>query len=160
MLVQDLLLLILECEYVVLIGYGWVGGLVSVCLCVVGMFFVVVVDKCDKVDELCEQGYSVVFGNVVSFGVLELVNIVEVCWLLIVIFNGFEVGQIVSYVCVVNLLLDIVVWVYFDVEVDYLEQNGVNLVIMGECEIVCGMVYCLGFDCDECGVDVLLLQLV
>lgn len=42
--------------------------------------------------------------------------------------------------CVVNFDICIIVWVYVDVEVDYLKRLGVDVVIMGECEIVCGMI--------------------
>ena len=123
-----------------------------------GTPFVVVVDKRDKADELREQGYSVVLGNAASPGVLELANIAEARWLLIAIPNGFEAGQIASHARAVNPPLDIVARAHFDAEVDYLEQNGANLVIMGEREIACGMVHRLGLDRDERGADAPLPQ--
>lgn len=141
-----------------LIGHGRVGGLVSARLRTAGTPFVVVVDKRDKADELREQGYSVVLGNAASPGVLELANIAEARWLLIAIPNGFEAGQIASHARAVNPPLDIVARAHFDAEVDYLEQNGANLVIMGEREIACGMVHRLGLDRDERGADAPLPQ--
>lgn len=155
---QDLPPPILEREHAVLIGHGRVGGLVSARLRAAGTPFVVVVDKRDKADELREQGYSVVLGNAASPGVLELANIAEARWLLIAIPNGFEAGQIASHARAVNPPLDIVARAHFDAEVDYLEQNGANLVIMGEREIACGMVHRLGLDRDERGADAPLPQ--
>ncbi|HBO5219279.1 TPA: cation:proton antiporter [Pseudomonas aeruginosa] len=155
---QDLPPPILEREHAVLIGHGRVGGLVSARLRTAGTPFVVVVDKRDKADELREQGYSVVLGNAASPGVLELANIAEARWLLIAIPNGFEAGQIASHARAVNPPLDIVARAHFDAEVDYLEQNGANLVIMGEREIACGMVHRLGLDRDERGADAPLPQ--
>ncbi|MCR3766097.1 NAD-binding protein, partial [Pseudomonas aeruginosa] len=92
---------------------------------------------------------SVVLGNAASPAVLELANIGEARWLLIAIPNGFEAGQIASHARAVNPPLDIVARAHFDAEVDYLEQNGANLVIMGEREIACGMVRRLGLDRDD-----------
>lgn len=146
---QDLPPPILERDHAVLIGHGRVGGLVSARLRTAGTPFVVVVDKRDKADELREQGYSVVLGNAASPAVLELANIGEARWLLIAIPNGFEAGQIASHARAVNPPLDIVARAHFDAEVDYLEQNGANLVIMGEREIACGMVRRLGLDRDD-----------
>lgn len=47
-------------------------------------------------------------------------------WLILMIFNGYEVGEIVVFVCVKNLDIEIIVCVYYDDEVVYIIECGVN----------------------------------
>ncbi|MNT78887.1 Inner membrane protein YbaL [compost metagenome] len=75
---------------------------------------------------------------------LKLANVESARWLLIAIPNGFEAGRIASHARTANPQLDIIARAHFDTEVDYLEQNGADLVIMGEREIARGMFQRLG----------------
>ena len=128
-----------EHEHAILIGHGRVGELVSARLQKDGTPLVVIEDKREKAAELRERGLSVVVGNAANPEVLALANITTARWLLIAIPNGFEAGQIASRARAANPELDIIARAHFDAEVEYLEQNGANLVIMGEREIAQGM---------------------
>lgn len=101
---------------------------------------VVIEDKREKAAELREHGLCVVVGNAANPDVLNQANITSARWLLIAIPNGFEAGTISSHARAINPNLDIIARAHFDAEVDYLEQNGASLVIMGEREIARGMV--------------------
>ncbi|MDT4874319.1 putative cation/proton antiporter YbaL [compost metagenome] len=110
------------------------------------MPLVVIEDKREKAAELRETGLCVVVGNAANPDVLAYANITSARWLLIAIPNGFEAGQIASHARAINPQLDIIARAHFDAEVDYLEQNGADLVIMGEREIARGMFQRLGLD--------------
>ena len=55
--------------------------------------------------------------------------------MLIAIPNGLEAGQIAIHARAANPALDIIARAHFDDEVDYLQQQGADLVVMGEREI-------------------------
>ncbi|MEE9099269.1 MULTISPECIES: YbaL family putative K(+) efflux transporter [Pseudomonas] len=131
---------VLEHDHAILIGHGRVGALVSERLRQDKVPVVVIEDKREKAAELREHGLCVVVGNAAHPEVLAQANIASARWLLIAIPNGFEAGTIASHARAINPNLDIIARAHFDTEVDYLEQNGANLVIMGEREIARGMV--------------------
>ncbi|MDH1009573.1 Kef family K(+) transporter [Pseudomonas nicosulfuronedens] len=131
---------VLEENHAILIGHGRVGALVSERLRKDKVPVVVIEDKREKAAELREHGLCVVVGNAANPDVLNQANITSARWLLIAIPNGFEAGTISSHARAINPNLDIIARAHFDAEVDYLEQNGANLVIMGEREIARGMV--------------------
>ncbi|WP_374438551.1 YbaL family putative K(+) efflux transporter [Pseudomonas panipatensis] len=133
-----------EREHAILIGHGRVGTLLSTRLQRAGVPLVVIEDKREKAAELRERGLSVVVGNAVSPEVLAQANIEAARWMLIAIPNGFEAGRIASQARAANPGLEIIARAHFDAEVEYLEQNGANLVIMGEREIARGMAKRLG----------------
>ncbi|WP_207884955.1 YbaL family putative K(+) efflux transporter [Pseudomonas sp. 30_B] len=137
---QDLPPPVLEHDHAILIGHGRVGALVSERLRQDKVPLVVIEDKREKAAELREHGLCVVVGNAAHPEVLAQANIASARWLLIAIPNGFEAGTIASHARAINPDLNIVARAHFDAEVDYLEQNGANLVIMGEREIARGMV--------------------
>ncbi|MDH0292391.1 Kef family K(+) transporter [Pseudomonas sp. GD04087] len=137
---QDLPPPVLEHNHAILIGHGRVGALVSERLRKDKVPLVVIEDKREKAAELREHGLCVVVGNAANPDVLNQANITSARWLLIAIPNGFEAGTISSHARAINPNLDIIARAHFDAEVDYLEQNGASLVIMGEREIARGMV--------------------
>lgn len=137
---QDLPPPVLEHNHAILIGHGRVGALVSERLRKDKVPVVVIEDKREKAAELREHGLCVVVGNAANPDVLTQANITSARWLLIAIPNGFEAGTIASHARAINPNLDIIARAHFDAEVDYLEQNGASLVIMGEREIARGMV--------------------
>ncbi|QRY80454.1 Kef family K(+) transporter [Pseudomonas sp. PDNC002] len=137
---QDLPPPVLEHNHAILIGHGRVGALVSERLRKDKVPVVVIEDKREKAAELREHGLCVVVGNAANPDVLTQANITSARWLLIAIPNGFEAGTISSHARAINPNLDIIARAHFDAEVDYLGQNGANLVIMGEREIARGMV--------------------
>lgn len=114
------------CNYVLLVGFGCVGSLLGEKLLVVGILLVVIEMFCICVDELCECGICVVLGNVVNEEIMNLVYLDCVCWLLLIIFNGYEVGEIVVLVWEKSFDIEIIVCVYYDDEVKYIIEWGVN----------------------------------
>lgn len=135
---------ILERNHALLIGYGRVGRRVAERLREAGIPLVVTEDNRAGLDELRSAGISCVLGNAARPGVLELAQVEHARWLLIAIANGFEAGQITQQARALNPNLEIIARAHFDAEVDYLEQNGADLVIMGEREIANGMCQRLG----------------
>ncbi|MBD9483241.1 Kef family K(+) transporter [Pseudomonas sp. PDM14] len=135
---------ILERNHALLIGYGRVGRRVAERLREAGIPLVVTEDNRAGLDELRSAGISAVLGNAARPGVLELAQVEHARWLLIAIANGFEAGQITQQARALNPNLEIIARAHFDAEVDYLEQNGADLVIMGEREIANGMCQRLG----------------
>lgn len=131
---------VLERDHAILIGHGRVGARVSEHLRKNAVPLVVIEDKREKAAELREYGLCVVVGNAANPEALTQANINAARWLLIAIPNGFEAGQIASHARALNPNLNIIARAHFDAEVDYLEQNGADLVIMGEREIARGMV--------------------
>ena len=135
---------ILERNHALLIGYGRVGRRVAERLREAGIPLVVTEDNRAGLDELRSAGISSVLGNAARPGVLELAQVEHARWLLIAIANGFEAGQIAQQARALNPNLEIIARAHFDAEVDYLEQSGADLVIMGEREIANGMCQRLG----------------
>ncbi|WP_437879922.1 YbaL family putative K(+) efflux transporter [Pseudomonas sp. LRF_L74] len=133
-----------ERNHALLIGYGRVGRRVAERLREAGIPLVVTEDSRAGLDELRAAGISSVLGNAARPGVLELAQVEHARWLLIAIANGFEAGQIAQQARALNPDLEIIARAHFDAEVDYLEQNGADLVIMGEREIANGMCQRLG----------------
>ena len=131
-------------DHAILIGYGRVGHRVADRLQAAGIPLVVTEDNRASLDELRANGISTVLGNAARPGVLELAQVEHARWLLIAIANGFEAGQIAQQARAINPNLEIIARAHFDAEVDYLEQNGADLVIMGEREIANGMCQRLG----------------
>ncbi|WP_371370236.1 YbaL family putative K(+) efflux transporter [Pseudomonas sp. QL9] len=128
-----------EHDHAILVGHGRVGELISARLQGEGTPLVVIEDKREKAAELRERGLSVVVGNAANLDVLNQANLASARWLLIAIPNGFEAGQIASQARSARADLEIIARAHFDAEVEYLEQSGANLVIMGEREIAQGM---------------------
>ncbi|MFZ5960114.1 YbaL family putative K(+) efflux transporter [Pseudomonas knackmussii] len=128
-----------EHDHAILVGHGRVGELISARLQGEGTPLVVIEDKREKAAELRERGLSVVVGNAANQDVLNQANLASARWLLIAIPNGFEAGQIASQARSARADLEIIARAHFDAEVEYLEQSGANLVIMGEREIAQGM---------------------
>ncbi len=124
-----------ETGHAILIGHGRVGSRISARLRAEGVPLVIIEDNRTQAQELREVGHSVVHGNAASTKVLELANVAAARWLLIAIPNGLEAGQIAIHARAANTELDIIARAHFDDEVDYLQQHGADLVVMGEREI-------------------------
>uniref|UniRef100_UPI0028AAA474 NAD-binding protein n=1 Tax=Pseudomonas sp. TaxID=306 RepID=UPI0028AAA474 len=128
-----------EHDHAILIGHGRVGRLISARLRETGTPLVVIEDDLGGIDGLREAGISAVLGNAVKAGVLEQANIGAARWLLVAIPNGFEAAKIVQHARELCPQLCIIARAHFDAEVEHLEQNGADLVVMGEREIARSM---------------------
>jgi CPA2 family monovalent cation:H+ antiporter-2 len=138
--VEDVPPAIEEHDHAILIGYGRVGRKIALRLREAGTPLVVIEDSRAGLDELRESGISAVLGNAARPEVLELAQLARARWLLLAIPNGFEAGQIAQQARAVNPRLTIIARAHFDAEVEHLEQNGADLVIMGEREIARAMI--------------------
>jgi CPA2 family monovalent cation:H+ antiporter-2 len=135
-----------EREHAILIGWGRVGKRVSERLQERGVPLVVIEDSRSQLDELRDKDLTAVLGNAVRNEVLDRAQVQHARWLLIAIPNGFEAGEIARHARELNPQLDIIARAHYDAEVEHLENNGANLVIMGEREIARGMFLRLGLD--------------
>lgn len=128
-----------ETGHAIVVGHGRVGGRISRQLRAQGVSLVVIDANRSRVDELREQGVTVVFGHAVRNEVLAAANVGAARWLLIGIPDGLEAGQIAQHARALNPDLIIMARAHFDAEVEHLEAHGVDVVIMGEREIARGM---------------------
>ncbi len=132
-------LLASESGHAIVVGHGRVGSRLSRQLRDQGVSLVVIDANRVRVDELREQGVTVVFGHAVRNEVLAAANVEAARWLLIGIPDGLEAGQIAQHARALNPDLIIMARAHFDAEVEHLETHGVDVVIMGEREIARGM---------------------
>jgi CPA2 family monovalent cation:H+ antiporter-2 len=99
----------------------------------------VIEENSEQVDVLRARGIEAIAGNAANPTVLRAANLAEAQALFVAIPNAFEAGQIVRQARAANPAIDIIARAHFDAEVEHLEQNGANLIIMGEREIARGM---------------------
>ena len=125
--------------HAVVIGYGRVGKLVAEGLHAEGRNVVVIEENGEQVETLRVRGIEAIAGNAAQARVLRAANLAEAQALFVAIPNAFEAGQIVRQARAANPTIDIIARAHFDAEVEHLEQNGANLIIMGEREIARGM---------------------
>ncbi|MGE5540045.1 MAG: YbaL family putative K(+) efflux transporter [Gemmatimonas sp.] len=125
--------------HAVIVGYGRVGRIVADGLLARGQPVAVIEDNVELVKPLRDRGVPVLAGNAAQPRVLGAANLAEAQTLFVAIPNAFEAGQIVAQARAANPSLDIIARAHFDAEVDYLKENGANLIIMGEREIARGM---------------------
>jgi CPA2 family monovalent cation:H+ antiporter-2 len=125
--------------HAIVIGYGRVGRLVAEGLHDEGHSLVVIEENGEQVEMLRARGIEAIAGNAAQGRVLQAANLAQAQALFVAIPNAFEAGQIIRQARAANPALDIVARAHFDAEVEHLEQNGANLIIMGEREIARGM---------------------
>lgn len=126
-------------NHVVLVGYGRVGRRVTKLLQERELPFVVIEHDAQRVAELRAIKIPVVRGNGVLPCVLEAAHLAHASHLLVTIPNGFEAGEVVAQG---HLYPDLQILsrAHLDEEVEYLHQQGAQLVILGEEEIARQMV--------------------
>jgi CPA2 family monovalent cation:H+ antiporter-2 len=125
--------------HAIVVGYGRVGKLVAEGLYDAGRALVVIEENGEQVDVLRARGIEAIAGNAAKPKVLQAANLAEAQAVFVAIPNAFEAGQIVRQARAANPAIDIIARAHFDAEVEHLEQNGANLIIMGEREIARGM---------------------
>lgn len=144
---QEVILIVVEIElllgllldlydYVIVIGYGWVGSVLVQVLCDCGVLVMIIDDNKEYVVEVYVVGLFGICGSVVLDWVLVEVYLECVKIVVLVILQFLEVGEMLVKLWVFNLDLILLVWVYSDVEVKYLLDYGVDGIVMVECELV------------------------
>lgn len=124
-----------ETGHAIVVGCGRVGGRLCQQLRERGVPVVVVDANRARVDDMREQGVTVVYGHAVRNEILEATNIGQARWLMIAIPDGLEAGQIALHARTLNPDLVIMARAHFDLEVEHLEAHDVDIVVMGEREI-------------------------
>lgn len=123
-------------DYVIVIGYGWVGSELVQVLSDCGVLVLVIDDNKEYVEEVYVKGLVVIRGSVVVDWVLVEVYLECVKIVVLVILQLLEVGEVLVKLWVINFDLILLVCVYSDVEVKYLLEYGVDGMVMVECELV------------------------
>jgi CPA2 family monovalent cation:H+ antiporter-2 len=126
--------------HAVLIGFGRVGNLVGEALRRGEQPLFVIEERQELVEQLRRQGVEAIYGNAAAAEILKAANLPEARWLLVAIPNAFEAGQIIRQARTASPGIEIIARAHSDAEVDHLQQNGADLIIMGEREIARGMV--------------------
>ena len=134
------------CNHVLLVGYGRVGSLIGAKLHDAGVPLVVIENSRPRVEALREQGIHAVLGNAANPEIMELARIDCARWLLLIIPNGYEAGEIVAFARTKRDTLDIIARAHYDDEVAYISDRGANQVVMGEREIANSMLELLQVD--------------
>ena len=132
---SDNILPLSESAHTILIGHGRVGSRISQRLQAEQMPLVIIETLHSLVEDLRQNGLSVVHGNAASSKTLAQANIASARCLIVAIANSLEAGQIISHARAANPSLQILARAQADSEVDYLKSCSADLVVMGEREI-------------------------
>ena len=132
---SDNILPLSESAHTILIGHGRVGSRISQRLQAEQMPLVIIETLHSLVEDLRQNGLSVVHGNAASSQTLTQANIASARCLIVAIANSLEAGQIISHARAANPSLQILARAQADSEVDYLKSCSADLVVMGEREI-------------------------
>jgi CPA2 family monovalent cation:H+ antiporter-2 len=126
--------------HAVIVGYGRVGSAAGEMLAAAGRPFFVIEESPKVVDGLRARGIEAISGNAVRDEIAGAAGIPAAAWLLVAIPEAYEASQIVRHARTHNPSLVIIARAHFDAEVEHLQEQGANVVIMGEREIARGMV--------------------
>ena len=125
--------------HAVIVGFGRVGALVARAFDRAGIPYVVIEKNRQVVRTLRQQGAAILCGDAAVPGVLEEARIAEARLLVCAVPDGFQVRQIVARARAATPGLDMVVRTHSDLERDYLERQGVGMVVKGEHELALAM---------------------
>ncbi|MFD2234562.1 YbaL family putative K(+) efflux transporter [Phaeospirillum tilakii] len=125
--------------HAVIVGFGRVGALVARAFDRAGIPYVVIEKNRQVVRTLRQQGAVILCGDATVPGVLEEARIAEARLLVCAVPDGFQVRQIVARARAATPGLDMVVRTHSDLERDYLERQGVGMVVKGEHELALAM---------------------
>ena len=135
--------------HMVIVGYGRVGGVVGKGLKAQALPIVVVEQDRRRVEALRERGIAAVYGDASTPGVLKAARTDVARLIVIATPEGFQTRRIIALARELNPAIEIAVRTHSELEVGYLEKQGVGLAIMGEREMAFGL---LGFALQALGV--------
>ena len=127
-------------DHAVIVGFGRVGTIVARAFDLAGIPYVVIETNRQMVQTLRRKGVSILCGDASIPGVMERARIARARLLVCAVPDGFQVRQIVTLAQQANPALDMVVRTHSDHERDYLERQGVGLVVKGEHELALSMI--------------------
>jgi CPA2 family monovalent cation:H+ antiporter-2 len=127
-------------DYVVLVGHGRVGGVVSEGLAERKVPLLVIENDDERLAELKAQGIEAIAGNAADPEIIAAANLPAARCLLVAIPDAFEGGQVVEQARALNPRLTIIARAHSEAEVLHLKKHGASIVILGEHEIARAMV--------------------
>jgi CPA2 family monovalent cation:H+ antiporter-2 len=127
-------------NHVVLVGHGWVGGVISERLADKKVPLLVIEDDEERIAELKAQGVEAIAGNAADPEIIAAANLAAASCLLVAIPDAFEGGQVVEQARALNPKLRIIARAHSEAEVLHLKKRGASVVILGEHEIARAMV--------------------
>ncbi len=137
-------------DHAVIVGYGWVGGVLGDALRAQGLPFVVVEDDRRRVEELRRRNISAVYGDATASGVLEAARIDRARLLVAAAPRGFQTQRIIELARQANPKIKTAIRTHSVGELAHFERQGVDIAIMGERELALGL---LDFTLQSLGVS-------
>jgi len=125
--------------HAVIVGFGRVGAIVARAFDMAGIGYVVVEKNRQLVRTLRQKGVAIFCGDASVPGVLDEARVAQARLLVCAVPDGFQVRQIVTLARQANPDIDMVVRTHSDHERDYLERQGIGLVVKGEHELALSM---------------------
>ena len=126
-------------DHVVLIGYGRVGSRIAAALRQSGVPFVVAEENREVVERLREAGTLAISGDAADPAVLVQTHVARARILIIAIPDHVRVRRIMDLARKLNPLVELVVRTHSDEEHEFLDQERLATVFMGEQELATAM---------------------
>lgn len=154
-------------KYVIIVGFGCSGQSLVCLLEEEGIVYYVLEMDLELVQDVCNGGVNVFYGDVVWCESLVVVGIYCVVVLVVIYVSMFLVLKVLYYVYELELELLVIVCSYDDVDLEKLLVVGVIEVVLEVLEgsfmlvlyvlvmlgvLLCCVVYCVQDVCDECYV--------
>jgi CPA2 family monovalent cation:H+ antiporter-2 len=124
----------------VLVGYGRVGKRIGQALTDRGIPYVIVEQSRERVEELREQGFAAVSGNLGDPEVLIQAHIAKAAMLVIATPDTVHVRQMVETARLLNPTIEVIVRTHSEDESELLAADGFGKIFFGEDELAKGMV--------------------
>ncbi len=127
-------------DYVVIVGYGWVGRVIGPELERHRVPYLIVEQNREYVVELRQRGLPAIYGDAAVPGVLEHAHLKDARLLAVATPDALLARQIIELARTVNPTIDTVVRTHSDEGKGVLERMDVGLAVMGETELAHSMV--------------------
>ncbi len=124
----------------VLVGHGRVGKRIALALTERGIPYVIVEQSRERVEELREQGFAAVSGNLGDPEVLIQAHIAKAAMLVIATPDTVHVRQMVETARLLNPAIEVIVRTHSEDESELLTADGFGKIFFGEEELAKGMV--------------------
>lgn len=124
----------------VLVGHGRVGTRIGQALTERGIPYVIVEQSRERVEELREQGFAAVSGNLGDPEVLIQAHIAKAAMLVIATPDTVHVRQMVETARLLNPTIEVIVRTHSEDESELLAADGFGKIFFGEDELAKGMV--------------------
>ncbi|WP_266171254.1 YbaL family putative K(+) efflux transporter [Dyella subtropica] len=127
-------------DHVVVAGYGRLGQLLGEAVHARGDALLVLEEEKDHVEALRQNGIETIVGNASSDEVLAAANLPQARVLMVTVPQAFESGEVVRAARLLNPNLRIIARADSEECREHLQQQGADLVVLGERELARAMV--------------------